>query len=90
MFGGIAFMVDDKMCVGVMNNELMARIAPEEYEAALQKPGGHPMDFTGRVLKGFVLVKPNGIDHEKDFDGWMQMAVDFNPHAKSSRKKKKA
>ena len=89
MMGGLCFMVDDKMCAGVMNDELMARIAPEEYEAALLKPGGHLMDFTGRVLKGFVLVKPEGIDHQQDFDTWMQMAMDFNPRAISSRKKKK-
>ncbi|MGB0177336.1 MAG: TfoX/Sxy family protein [Owenweeksia sp.] len=90
MMGGLCFMVDDKMCVGVMKDELMARIDPEVYEDALREEACHEMDFTGRVLKGFILVEPEGIAGEKDLDHWMQMALDFNPKAKSSKKKKKA
>ena len=88
MMGGLCFMVDNKMCVGVMKAELMARIDPGVYESALRQTGCHQMDFTGRVLKGFVLVDPKGIAGENDLDHWMQMALDFNPRARSAKKKK--
>ena len=56
MMGGLTFMVDEKMCVGIVKDDLMARIAPEEYEFALKKPGSRPMDFTGRPMPGFIFV----------------------------------
>ncbi len=89
MMGGLCFMVDEKMCLGVMKNELMVRIAPEMYDHALTLQGSKIMDFTGRVLKGFLLVEPEGIDLEKDLDSWVQMCLNFNPIAKASKKKKK-
>lgn len=88
MMGGMAFMVDDKMCVGVINNTLMARIDPEIYEEVLLKPGCRKMDFTGREMKGFVVVEPEGVDMEDDLAAWVQLCLDFNPRAKSSKKKK--
>jgi hypothetical protein len=51
MFGGLTFMLADKMCCGVVKDELMVRVGPEGYEAALKEPGAHPMDFTGRPLR---------------------------------------
>ena len=88
MMGGIAFMVNDKMCVGITNNNLMARIHPEIYEDALKRKGCRPMDFTGRPMKGWVFVSPEGIDTDEELAGWIQLALDFNPLAKSGKKKK--
>lgn len=90
MMGGLCFMVDNKMCVGVHNDRLMARIGPEVYDQALAKTGCQPMDFTGRPMKGFVFVKQKGIDLEDDLAYWLQLCLDFNPQAKSSKKKRKA
>ena len=90
MMGGLCFMVDNKMCVGVDKNRLMARIGPEVYDQALSKKGCRPMDFTGRPLKGFVFVEPEGIDLEDDLAYWLRLCLDFNPKAKSTKKKKKA
>ncbi len=87
MMGGLAFMVDEKMCVGVIRDDLMARIAPEAYEEALTRKGCRVMDFTGRPMKGFVTVEPEGTDMDEDLEGWIQLALDFNPRAKSSKKK---
>ena len=87
MMGGLCFMVDDKMCVGVVKNDLMTRIDPDHYETLLQLPGAKPMDFTGRVMKGFVMVEPTGIDMDDDLNQWVQHCIDFNPKAKSSKKK---
>ena len=86
MMGGLCLMVKDKMAVGVVKDALMIRIDPEHYEKALKKKGCRPMDFTGKVLKGFLLVDPVGIDLQKDLEYWIQMCLDFNPKAKSSKK----
>ncbi len=87
MFGGLAFMVDEKMCVGIIKNELMARIDPEIQAEAVNKPGCRLMDFTGRPMKGYVQISPHGIDLDEDLAYWIQLALDFNPRAKSSKKR---
>jgi TfoX/Sxy family transcriptional regulator of competence genes len=86
MMGGLCFMINDKMAVGVIKDSLMARIDPEIYESSLRKKGCRPMDFTGRIMKGFVRVDPIGIDSDEDLEYWIQVCLDFNPKAKSSRK----
>jgi TfoX/Sxy family transcriptional regulator of competence genes len=89
MMGGLCFMVDEKMCVGVNKDDLMARIDPEIYSDALKRKGSREMDFTGRPMKGFVFVELTGTDVEKDLEYWIKLALQFNPKAKSSKKKKK-
>ena len=88
MMGGLCYMIDDKMCVGVVKNNLMARIDPEIYEQALTRTGCREMNFTGRSMKGYVFVEPEGIDLDDDHDYWVELCLDFNPKAKSSKKKK--
>ncbi|MCP4456919.1 MAG: TfoX/Sxy family protein [Cytophagales bacterium] len=88
MMGGLCYMVDDKMCVGIVKDHLMARVGTEIYESVLSKPGCKPMDFTGRPMKGFVFVGAEGIDQEDELNYWIQLCLDFNPMAKSSKKKK--
>jgi len=90
MMGGLCFMINDKMTVGVVNNSLLARIDPGIYQSSLKKKGCRPMDFTGRVMKGFVCVDPIGIDFDKDLEYWIQVCLDFNPKAKSSKKSSSA
>ena len=87
MMGGLCFLVDDKMCVGVYKERLMARIAPEIYDKTLKRKGCEMMTFTGKEMKGFVFVNPSGTDHDKDLDYWIQLCLDFNPNAKSSKKR---
>jgi hypothetical protein len=87
MMGGLAFMVNEKMCVGVVKNNMMARIDPEAMEEALGRKGCKPMDFTGRPMKGFVFIEPEGMDMDEDLDYWVDLAMEFNPRAKSSKKK---
>ena len=88
MFGGVAYMVDDKMCVGIVNNNIMARIDPEIQEQALKKPGCKVMDFTNRPMKGFVYIDENGYEKDNDLDYWVGLALEFNPKAKVGKKKK--
>ncbi len=89
MMGGLCFMVDDKMCVGIVKNTLMARIGPDAYEAALEKEGVSEMNFTGRAMKGYVFIQPEAVDREEELIHWVDLCLAFNPLAKSSKKKKK-
>ncbi|MBI3851471.1 MAG: TfoX/Sxy family protein [Verrucomicrobia bacterium] len=87
MMGGLCFMVDGKMCVGVEKNRLMARIDPAVYDTALRRKGCVPMDFTGRPMRGFVFVNPAGLATDGELDDWLKLALAFNPNAKASKKK---
>ncbi len=93
MFGGICFMVDDKMCFGILvdkklNEEvLMCRLSEMDYEIALETENCIPMEFTGKPMKGYVYVTENGFQSIKDLSNWIQKCLDFNPLAKKSKKK---
>lgn len=86
MMGGLCYMIKDKMAVGIVKDSLMVRIDPDLYELSLKKKEVRTMDFTGKVLKGFLLVDPVAIDMQKDLEHWIQLCLDFNPKAKSSKK----
>jgi len=87
MMGGVCYMVDKKMCVCISKDNLMTRIGPDIYKEALKKEGCHEMDFTGRPMKGFVYIDPDGIDRDEDLEYWIQLALDYNPKAKRTNKK---
>jgi len=88
MFGGLCFMVNDKMCVGVEKERLMLRLDPAIYEQVIKKDGCHPMDFTGKVMKGYVFVDSNVVTTKPKLNYWIKLALDFNDIAKPGRKKK--
>lgn len=87
MFGGICYMVDGKMCIGVIGDEMMCRIGEEAYEAALEQRGCREMVFTGRPMKGYVYVAEEGMRSKKEFDYWIHLCLTFNPKAKAAKKK---
>jgi TfoX/Sxy family transcriptional regulator of competence genes len=88
MMGGLTFMYNGKMCVGIIKDEMMCRIDPSLHEIALEKTGCRTMDFTNRPMKGYVMVDDGGVKSKKDFDYWIDQALDFNKKAKASKKKK--
>ena len=88
MFGGLCFMVNDKMCVGVEKERMMVRLDPEKYEDVINKEGVKPMDFTGKVMKGFVFVDLNVLNTRKRLEYWMDLALEYNKIAKPSKKRK--
>ena len=90
MMGGLTFMINDKMCVGIIKDEMMCRIDPERYEEALEKTGCHEMDFTGRPMKGWVMVDESGMKNQDEMNAWIKMALEFNVLAKKSVRKSKA
>ena len=87
MMGGLTFMVNDKMCIGIIKDEMMCRIDPDVHDAAMERTGCRIMDFTGRPMKGYVMVEDSGMKSKKDFDYWIELCLDFNKKVKSSKRK---
>lgn len=77
MFGGLALMVHGHMCCGVVNDDLIVRMAPDEAARAVDEPHTRPMDFTGRAMRGFVFVGPGGTRKDADLERWVGRAVTF-------------
>ncbi len=84
MMGGLIFMVKDKMCVGIdidkktNQDRLMVRVGKAAHEELVFKKGSVEMDFTGRVMRGFLFIGPEGFDSDDDLDFWIDKAVEFN------------
>ncbi len=89
MFGGVCFMVNGKMCIGVVKDEMMCRINPTMDEIVLEKTGCRQMDFTGKPMKGYVFISEEGMKTRKAFEYWVSLCLEFNSKAKASRKKSK-
>lgn len=93
MMGGLCFKVDNKMLCGIHidkksgNSLLMARIGETAYLDELKKPECLPMDFTGRPMRGYIFVTPDGFDSEDELSYWLGLCMAFNPLAKASKKK---
>ncbi len=86
MFGGLAFMVDKKMCITAGADRIMCRINPAIHEEAIKRKGCSTEIMRGREYKGYVHVNEESIKNKKDFDYWIQLALDYNKIAKASRK----
>lgn len=84
MMGGLIFMVNEKMCIGVdidkraSQDRLMVRVGKLPYESLLNQKGSRVMDFTGIVMRGFLFIDPEGFDKEEDLDFWVEKALEFN------------
>jgi TfoX/Sxy family transcriptional regulator of competence genes len=77
MFGGLAFMVNGHMSCGIVNETLMVRVGPGLYADALSRPNARPMDFTGKAMKGFIYVAPEGFESDKDLISWVELSLGF-------------
>ena len=88
MFGGMCFMVDDKMCVGVQQERLMLRLDPLVVEEVLEKDGCVNMQMKGKVMKSFVLVNEDVLNTKKKLSYWLNLALEYNKFAKASKKRK--
>ncbi|MFD2033970.1 TfoX/Sxy family protein [Belliella marina] len=87
MFGGLAFMIDGKMCINVTDDNLMCRFDPQMTEELSTRPGFGPMIMKGIEYKGYCYVEPEGFRNQTDFEFWINLCLDFNSRAKSSKKK---
>lgn len=88
MFGGLCFMVNDKMCVGVRPERIMVRIDPATSDAVLEAtPDAKVMVHGGKEMKGFIFIDESALTTKKQLLHWIKMALEFNANAKSSKKK---
>jgi TfoX/Sxy family transcriptional regulator of competence genes len=90
MFGGIAFMVNNKMCIGIIKDEMMCRIDPSIHEDVVEKEGCRTMDFNKKPMKGYVMVDQPAMKTAEAFEYWISLALEFNRYAKESVKKPKS
>lgn len=77
MFGGIAFMIDGNMAVGVTGEELMVRVGKDAHDEAVALPGARIFDMSARPMKGWIVVASEGIADEADLDAWIERGVRF-------------
>jgi TfoX/Sxy family transcriptional regulator of competence genes len=89
MFGGVCFMVNDKMCVGLAKEKLMVRFHPDRYDEIMERDNAEPMDFTGKVMKGYVFVDPENLKTRRQLAFWIGLALAYNEQAPASKKKSK-
>ena len=84
MMGGLVFMVNHKMCIGIDidkktgEDRLMVRVGKMNHDKLIFKKGSREMNFTGKVMRGFLFIEPEGFDSEKDLDFWIERALYFN------------
>jgi TfoX/Sxy family transcriptional regulator of competence genes len=77
MFGGLAFLVDGKMFVGISGSKLMARVGRERYADALALPHVREMDFTGKPMNGYVYIEPSGLAEDRDLNAWVSWCASY-------------
>ena len=77
MFGGLALMVNGHMSLGVIKDDLMIRVGPEQYEDCLKHPNARPMDFTGKPLTGFIYVSLEDPDNFSELNEWIEKSLHF-------------
>lgn len=85
MFGGISFLINGKMCCGVIKKGLVLRVDPRNYEILLNRPNFRPMDFTGRPLKGFVYVNQAGYKSVASLDKLVKLSLDYVTSLKKNK-----
>jgi len=77
MFGGLCLLINGNMACGITGEDLMVRVGPDDYEEALAEIYSRPMDFTGKPLRGFVYVDPEGFEADDDLKEWVGRGVAF-------------
>lgn len=89
MFGGLDFMLNDKMCFGVVKDELMLRVLDSRYDEVLSMHHARPMEFTGRPMTGFVFIENEGFATDGQLKRWLDMGLEFAEKGIVKSKKKK-
>ena len=87
MFSGLVFMVNGKMCLGVSKESMMVRLDPNSLENLSHKDGWQQMVMGGRPMKGYISVSQDVLNQNDELDFWINLALAFNPLAKTSKKK---
>lgn len=77
MFGGVGFLLHGNMLVGIWHNSLIARLTPSDAEAALREAHIRVFDVTGRPMKGWIMIDPEGLDTDQQLSHWLDLALTF-------------
>src|SRR5580658_7540397 len=77
MYGGVGFLLNGNMLVGVWKDSLIVRLGPDAYDDALQEPHVREFDITGKPMKGWIMVDPKGVEDDNQLKTWIQRAVKF-------------
>lgn len=77
MFGGLVFFLDGKICLGIWHQSLIARIGVDQAALALKQPDVGPFDVTGRPMKGWIMVGPDGLESAAQLEAWIERALQF-------------
>ncbi|SRR6266511_93168 len=77
IFGGIGFLLNRNMACGVNKDDLILRVDPEKHTVLLKKPHVRPFDLTGRPMKGWLLVEPEGVKTDKQLSTWVKEGIEF-------------
>ena len=88
MFGGLCFMVDDKMLMGTYKGGIMARVDPAESDQLAEHSGASHMIHGGKGMPGYLMIESEGYESDEALLFWMEKCLEFNPKAKASKKKK--
>jgi TfoX/Sxy family transcriptional regulator of competence genes len=75
MFGGVGFLLNGNMLVGVWKDSLIVRLGPDNHDDALLEPHVREFDITGRVMRGWVLIEPDGIEGDDQLKDWIERAM---------------
>ncbi len=77
MFGGVGYLLNGNMCVGIWKDKLIARVGSEAYEKALEEPTAREFDITGRPMTGWVMIEPEGLVKDSELKYWVALAAKF-------------
>jgi len=77
MFGGVGFLLNGNMACGVHKDNLIVRVSPEKHDSFLKKAHAKPFDLTGKPMKGWLLVEPDGVKTDKQLGMWVKEGVEF-------------
>ena len=77
MFGGLSFLFNKKMFCGILKEDLVLKMSPEQCQDSLKKPNVRPMDFTGKPMKGFVYVNQRGCKSDKNLKKWIELSLNY-------------
>lgn len=77
MFGGVCFLVGGNLCVGVWHDSLIVRLGVDQADAVRNQPHVRPFDVTGKPMRGWLMIEPDGIDADRDLRRWIAQAFEF-------------
>lgn len=77
MFGGLAFMIQGKMCIGITKNQMMLHVLDEHYDFLIEENYVHPMQFTGKTMRGFLFIDQEAFINESEFEKFIQLGLEF-------------